>query len=219
MANKQDFTQEEWNKFLESIVVAGMAVSAADPNGLWGTIREAFASRSAITASKRESGSNELIKAVVADFETTQGCSAIQESLRKRVAGCTPAEVVQRSLDELRETSIILEAKASSDAPAFKAWLRSISQKVAEASKALRSAKIHFGSKATRTGAKRPLNRSCTASGRGEPSSSCPGLASDGGTILPFAPRRARALRLAGDEPRVLFRMLHRETRYSPFAS
>jgi hypothetical protein len=47
MANKQDFTQE-WNKLLESIVVAGMAVSAADPNGLWGTIKEAFARRSAI---------------------------------------------------------------------------------------------------------------------------------------------------------------------------
>ena len=49
MANKQDFTQE-WNKLLESIVVAGMAVSAADPNGLWGTIKEAFATRSAIPA-------------------------------------------------------------------------------------------------------------------------------------------------------------------------
>ena len=33
---------------MDGIVVAGMAVSAADPNGLWGTIKEAFASRSAI---------------------------------------------------------------------------------------------------------------------------------------------------------------------------
>jgi hypothetical protein len=35
----------------------------------------------------------------------------------------------------LREVSAILDAKAPSDAVAFKAWLRGISQKVAEASK------------------------------------------------------------------------------------
>jgi hypothetical protein len=42
--------------------------------------------------------------------------------------------VVQRSLENLREVSAILAAKAPGDAPAFKAWLKSISQKVAEAS-------------------------------------------------------------------------------------
>jgi hypothetical protein len=42
--------------------------------------------------------------------------------------------VVQRSLANLREVSAILDAKAPGDAPAFKAWLRAISQKVAEAS-------------------------------------------------------------------------------------
>jgi hypothetical protein len=36
--------------------------------------------------------------------------------------------------DNLREVSAILAAKAPGDAPAFKAWLSSISQKVAEAS-------------------------------------------------------------------------------------
>ena len=41
MANKNDLTPEEWTKVLESIMVAGMAVSAADPSGLWGTLKEA----------------------------------------------------------------------------------------------------------------------------------------------------------------------------------
>jgi len=44
MANKQSFTPDEWIKILESPVLTGMAVSAADPNGLWGTIKEAVAS-------------------------------------------------------------------------------------------------------------------------------------------------------------------------------
>ena len=35
MANKHDFTPEEWTKVLESIMVAGIAVSAADPSGFF----------------------------------------------------------------------------------------------------------------------------------------------------------------------------------------
>ena len=135
MANKQNFTPAEWTKVLESTMLAGMAVSAADPNGLWGTLKEAFASRSAMATSKLDPGSSELVKAVIADFETAEGRSTIQEALRKRVAGAKPADIVQRSLDNLREVSAILDAKAPSDAAAFKAWLRGISQKVAEASK------------------------------------------------------------------------------------
>jgi hypothetical protein len=35
MATKQSFTSEEWTKILESPMLAGMAVSAAEPSGLW----------------------------------------------------------------------------------------------------------------------------------------------------------------------------------------
>ena len=41
MANKNYFTPEEWTKVLESIIAAGIAVSAVDPSGLWGTLKEA----------------------------------------------------------------------------------------------------------------------------------------------------------------------------------
>jgi hypothetical protein len=134
MANKQNFTPEEWTKVLESTMLAGMAVSAAEPSGLWGTLKEAFASRSALAAAKLDSASNELVKAIIADFETAEGRSAVQETLRKHFAGAKkPADLVQRSLDNLREVSAIVDAKAPGDAAAFKAWLRDISQKVAEA--------------------------------------------------------------------------------------
>ena len=43
MANKNDFTPEEWTKVLERIIAAGIAVSAVDPSGLWGTLKEAAA--------------------------------------------------------------------------------------------------------------------------------------------------------------------------------
>jgi hypothetical protein len=132
MANKQSFTSEEWTKVLESMVLASMAVSAADPNGLWGTIKEAFASKSAI--GKTQFASNELVKEVLADFQTSEGRSCVQESLRKQITGATPGDIVQRSLDILREVGAILDAKAPTDSAAFKAWLAGISQQVAEAS-------------------------------------------------------------------------------------
>jgi len=87
-----------------------------------------------LAQAKADASSNELIKAVVAEYETSEGRAAVQEALRKRFAGAKPGDAVQRSLDNLREVSAILAAKAPGDAPAFKAWLSSISQKVAEAS-------------------------------------------------------------------------------------
>ena len=134
MANKQNFKPDEWTKILESTMLAGMAVSAAEPSGLWGALKEAFASSSALAAAKSDAGSNELVKAVVADFETKEGRSAVKEALRQHLVGAKPADAVQRSLANLREVSTILNAKASQDAAGFKAWLQAISKNVAEAS-------------------------------------------------------------------------------------
>jgi hypothetical protein len=59
MANKKNFAPQEWLKVLESVMLTGMAVSAADPNGLRSITKEAFANRSALIASKLDSGSND----------------------------------------------------------------------------------------------------------------------------------------------------------------
>ena len=58
----------------------------------------------------------------------------MQKALRERFTGAKPTDVVQGSLEILREVSTILTAKAPGDASAFKAWLTDISRKVAEAS-------------------------------------------------------------------------------------
>jgi hypothetical protein len=133
MANKQNFTPEEWTKVLQSAMLVGIAVSAADPSGLWGTLKEAAAGSRALTAAKADAGSNELILAVASDFETSQGRADVQKALNVCFADAHPADCVQRSLANLREVAVILDAKAPADARAFKAWLRGISQTVAEA--------------------------------------------------------------------------------------
>ena len=48
MADKTNFTKEEWTLLLESPMIAGMAVTAADPSGLWGLLKESFAGGSAL---------------------------------------------------------------------------------------------------------------------------------------------------------------------------
>lgn len=143
MANKLDFTPQEWVKVLESVMLVGMAVSAADPNGLWGLTKEAFASRSALTASKLDAGSNELIKAVITDFELREGRSVVLEALRKLVTGAEAADIVKRSLEDLREVSAILDFRAPQDAAAFKVLLMGIGQNVAKAS--MEHAVLGFG--------------------------------------------------------------------------
>ena len=52
MANKAAFTAEEWNQVLGSVFMAGFAVTAADPSGLWGLLKETYASGRALVEAK-----------------------------------------------------------------------------------------------------------------------------------------------------------------------
>ena len=133
MTNKHSFTPAEWSEILESTMLAGIAVSAADPSGLWGTLKEALATRSAL-ASAKAVASSDLITAVIADLETSEGRSTVQKAMAKHVSGAKPAEIVHSSLKSLREVSAILDEKAPVEAAGFKIFLLGISHKVAEAS-------------------------------------------------------------------------------------
>src|SRR6188474_695813 len=86
MANKLNFKPEEWATLLESTMVAGIAVSAAAPSGVWGTLKEFLANSSALDAAKRDPHSNELVAAVTADLETEGGQSKLQKALHRRFA-------------------------------------------------------------------------------------------------------------------------------------
>ena len=78
MADKTSFTKEEWTLLLESPMIAGMAVTAADPSGLWGLLKESFAGGTALTKAIAGADTNALVKAVVNDFSSSEGRSAAQ---------------------------------------------------------------------------------------------------------------------------------------------
>ncbi len=121
MADKTSFTKDEWSLLLKSPMIAGMAITAADPSGLWGLLKESFAGGAALT------------QAVVADFSTSEGRSAARDGLKAEFAGGKPADIKTKCVDSLRQVSALLTAKAPGDAAAFKNWLRQISQSTAEA--------------------------------------------------------------------------------------
>lgn len=132
MADKTSFTKEEWALLLESPMIAGMAITAADPSGLWGLLKESFAG-SALTQAITGSNTNALVKSVVTDFSTSEGRTAARDGLKAKFAGSQPADVKTKSIDSLRQVSALLATKAPGDAAALKAWLRQISQSTAEA--------------------------------------------------------------------------------------
>jgi len=134
MADKTSFTKDEWTLLLKSPMIAGMAITAAEPSGLWGLLKESFAGGAALSKVAADPGANSLVKAVVADFSTSEGRSAARDGLKAEFAGCKPAEMKIKSVDSLRRVAALLTTKAPSDAAAFKGWLRQISQSTAEAS-------------------------------------------------------------------------------------
>lgn len=131
MANKTNFTPEEWKTLLEASLVSGLAVTAAEPSGILGVLKESFAASRALIAGK--SLPDELVKALEAEFETTEGRTFAKEGFRERLAGAKAEELKAKSLETLKQAAAILDAKAPQDAEAVKNWYYSISQKVAEA--------------------------------------------------------------------------------------
>ena len=135
MADKSSFSPDEWKLILEGVMMASVAITAAEPSGLWGVLKESFAAGTSLAAAKTDAGSNGLIKAVIADFETSEGRSLAREGLKEQLAGSKPAEVKTKCLDVLRQVAAVVDTKAAEDGAAFKSWLQRISQHVAEAAK------------------------------------------------------------------------------------
>jgi hypothetical protein len=135
MADKSNFTLEEWKLLLESVMMSGIAVTVAEPSGLWGLLEESFANGNALRQAKIDPRSSPLIKAVVADFETTEGQRTARDGLKEKLASSKPAEVKAQCIETLRQARALVDSKAPDDAAAFKGWLRETSQHAAEASK------------------------------------------------------------------------------------
>jgi hypothetical protein len=84
---------------------------------------------------KKDAGSNALARAVVMELETSEGRTTARQAFKAELTAKTPAELKSQAIAALTSIAQLVDAKAGSDAAAFKGWLKSIAERVAEASK------------------------------------------------------------------------------------
>ena len=98
MTDKSNFTPDEWKLLLESVTMAGIAITAAEPSGLWGLLKESFAAGKELATAKMDPKANPLIKAVIADFETSQGRGIARDGVKEQLTGWKPTEEISGAL-------------------------------------------------------------------------------------------------------------------------
>ena len=85
MAGKASLTPQDWDLLLQGPMMAGMAVSAAEPSGLFGMLQESFATGKLLVQATSDTTANELVRAVAADYGTAEGRKAASEGLKAKL--------------------------------------------------------------------------------------------------------------------------------------
>src|SRR4051794_41203892 len=118
MTAKTDFTDEEWTRVRRAPLVAGMAISLADPGGPIELAKETSASlKTATNPPSRE----QLLAEVALDIESMAQQRQNPMSDFKPTQGSDPR---QQILEELRAVSAIVSSKATAEeAAAFNNWI------------------------------------------------------------------------------------------------
>jgi hypothetical protein len=132
MTTRTDFTDEEWARLGRAPLVAGMAISLADPGGPIEATKETMAALRTIVEAAQSGGRGELVDAVAKDTaERAQHRENPMGDFKPR--GAMAGEQI---LDELRAVNALLIEKATpEEADAFRDWLRDAAQRAANAAK------------------------------------------------------------------------------------
>ena len=135
MAKQDAFTSEEWAQLrLAPSFVAG-GVAAADPSGLFSSIKESFAAAKGMAAAFKAHEGLELFAALAAD-RSLPGMpdpkSMLGEGTREQQMGNLKSAVLQR----VQAAVALVSAKGSpAEAEAYKQMLVDVAQQAADASK------------------------------------------------------------------------------------
>jgi hypothetical protein len=132
MTTKADYTDEEWARLQRAPIVAGMAISLADPGGPIEAIKESMAAIKTMSEPAQLGGQGELVDAVAKSVaEKTRERESVLGDFKPR--GALAGEQI---LDELRGVNELVTQKATPDeAEAFRQWLLTAAKRSAEAAK------------------------------------------------------------------------------------
>jgi hypothetical protein len=132
MTSRADFTDEEWSRLGRAPLVAGMAITIADPGGPIEAVKESTAALRTLVDASRDASFGEFVQSVAEDV------AAKAKRRENPMAGFKPDSRRAREeiLDELRAVNALLQEKATPEEIAdFREWLRSASQRAAMAAK------------------------------------------------------------------------------------
>jgi hypothetical protein len=131
MSTKSDFTEEEWATLVRSPMVAGMAITIADPGGPIEVVKETSAVLKFAIGSSTEQR-DDLVGEVAGDVR------ALAEQRKNPVGDFKPrgALAPKEILDEIARAGQIVGAKGTpEEADAFRAWILECAQRAADAAK------------------------------------------------------------------------------------
>ena len=129
MTTKADFTEEEWARLERAPMVAGMAISLADPGGPIELMKESMGTVKTVVESAKPGGDAELVESV---------STSVAEKAQKREnpMGDFKPKAGEEIIDELRAANKLVTEKASpEEAEAFRNWLLKAAQGSADAAK------------------------------------------------------------------------------------
>ena len=132
MTTKADFTDEEWARLERAPIVAGMAISLADPGGPIEAVKESMATVKTVLEAAQAGGGGELVEAVAKSTaeKTKQRESPLGDFKPK---GALAGEEI---LQELRAVNELVTEKATpEEAAGFREWLLTAAQRAADAAK------------------------------------------------------------------------------------
>lgn len=130
MTSKASFTDEEWDRVLRAPMVAGMAITIADPGGPIEISREMMATLRAATVPPSQ---EELLAAVAFDIQALMNQKQNPARNFKPTSAATAGTEI---LDELRAVDAIIAEKATpEETQAFRGWLVVAAQAAADAAK------------------------------------------------------------------------------------
>ncbi|MET0613860.1 MAG: hypothetical protein ABW142_00320 [Thermoleophilaceae bacterium] len=130
MTTKADFTEDEWATLLRAPIVAGMAITLADPGGPIEVVKETSAVLKVVTSASSER--DDLVG------ELAREVRGLAEQRKNPVGDFKPRGALagKEIVDEIARAGEIAGAKASpEDAEAFRAWIMECAQSAADAAK------------------------------------------------------------------------------------
>lgn len=129
MANRSDFTAEEWQTIVAAAPMVGLAVTCASPNGPWGVMKEMLSMGMAMAEMLQKGGSNRLIAALADDLK------ARQTKLEPPPGMKDPEQCKESALKHVRAVNDLINRKVKTEeGDEFKRWLLAVGHRVAEAS-------------------------------------------------------------------------------------